>query len=841
MPDLSGDLLKLIENLQDAQRKIVEATGGKVDAVLVSPAGPVLLPAAQQQLLRNEAEYRQFAAEKAAILDALPAHIALLDPDGMILTINKAWRDSVIVGGFSGQHFAVGVNYLSACETARPDDVPLTEDVASRLRAVLSGSVPSFSVEYSCGQVSAPRWFQFLGSPMPAHSGYGAVVMHVDIGERKQAEARTLEGKQRLETLVNEATVGIMVHQGWKVIMANDALARIFGYSSKEDILALPDFRVLYAPEEHARKSDYTAARLSGNPAPSHYEAKGIKLDGTFIDLESHAFALDWGDDRMVVCLMITNVTEKRGTEAQVRQLQKMEAVGQLTGGIAHDFNNILMVILSNSDSILEEEELSPDMRRRLEQISKAAEGAADLTRSLLAFSRKLPLRPLLTDINELVVNIGEMLRRTLGAQIEIDSVLADNLWAVNVDRAQLESALVNLCINARDAMPHGGRLLIETTNVERDEDIAAQSLAPSSASYVMLTVTDTGSGIAPELLNKVFEPFFTTKEVGKGTGLGLSMVYGFIKQSGGHVSVYSEIGVGTTIKLYFPRGESDEIKPAASVSRAPRGTERILVVEDDPQVRAAVVEQLRGLGYTVDEASNGADGLVAFEASPQPYDLLLTDVIMPGPLSSKELAAAVTRRRPETCVLFMSGFSNDAIVHGGRLDPGIHLISKPFRRIELSIAVRSLLDAVVPQGTPIEAVAIAKAPDAAPLPAALPGKVLIVDDDDQVREMAQLQLTSVGYEVIVASNSAEALEILARIPNIDLLFSDIAMPGLLNGREMVEEAKKIRPDIKVLLTSGYFEGGVTSDSFPDSIPLLMKPYRKKALAEKIAEVLKGL
>ena len=515
--------------------------------------------------------------------------------------------------------------------------------------------------------------------------------MHVDIGGRKQAESHTREIKQRLETLVNEATVGIMVHHDWKMIMANDELARMLGYSSKEDILELADLRTLYAPEELERISNYYGARRTGRDAPNHYEAKARKLDGTFIDVENHAFVLDWGD-RTVVCAMITDVTEQRGIEAQVRQLQKMEAVGQLTGGIAHDFNNILMVILSNSDAILEEEALSPGIRRRLEQVVKSAEGAADLTRSLLAFSRKLPLRPQTTDINDLVVNISEMLRRSLGAQIEIDSVLADGLWTVNIDCAQLESALVNLCINARDAMPLGGRLLIETTNAECDKAVTP-SLPLASGPHVRLTVTDTGSGIAPEFLAKVFEPFFTTKEVGKGTGLGLSMVYGFITQSGGHVDVRSELGVGTTISLYFPRHEQAEVIAAKSASATPQGTERILVVEDDPKVRAAVVEQLRSLGYTVDDASDGAAGLAAFETATKPYDLLLTDVIMPGPLSSKELVSAVKRRRPETCALFMSGYTDDSIVHGGRLDPSVHLLSKPFRKIDLAIAVRSRLD----------------------------------------------------------------------------------------------------------------------------------------------------
>jgi PAS domain S-box-containing protein len=693
MPESSDELLALIQNLQEAQRRIVDATGGKVDAVLVTPSGPVLLPAAQQQLLRNEAEYRQFAAEKAAILDALPAHIALLDPEGRILTVNRAWRDFAATNGFSGKDFAVGLDYPAICEGPREADARLGHVIGHNVRSILKGITRSFSTEYSCEELGAQRWFRILGSPMPRGSGYGAVVMHVDIDERKHAEARTEEVKQRLETLVDEATIGILVHEGWKVIMANDATARIFGYTGKDEILALPDMRALYSPEELLRITAYDALRLAGGPAPSQYQVKARKRDGKSVTLENHAFAVDWGD-RKVVCIMITDVTEHLSNESQIRQLQKMEAVGQLTGGIAHDFNNILMVIFSNADELLEQVDLDPKMRRRIEQISEVAQRAAELTHSLLAFSRKLPLKPKHIDLNELVMNTGEMLRRTLGAQIEIESLLAEDLWPVNVDAAQLESVLVNLCINARDAMPSGGRLLIETANVELDAGSDPQGMTHALGPYVRLTVTDTGSGIAPEALGRVFEPFFTTKDVGKGTGLGLSMVYGFLKQSGGHVEVYSELGVGTSIKVHLPRVLMGEAHEAIAKPAIPHGTERILVVEDDAKVREVVVGQLMSLGYAVDWAVDGATGLVAIEATSRPYDLMLTDVVMPGPLSGKDLADAVMRWRPETNVLFMSGYSEDVIVHGGRLDPGVHLLTKPFRKADLARAVRERLDA---------------------------------------------------------------------------------------------------------------------------------------------------
>jgi CheY-like chemotaxis protein len=292
------------------------------------------------------------------------------------------------------------------------------------------------------------------------------------------------------------------------------------------------------------------------------------------------------------------------------------------------------------------------------------------------------------------VVTAGKLLRPTLGAQIEIEAVLAEDLWVVNVDRAQFESALVNLCINARDAMPDGGRLLIETSNVTLADDYVAHKSDAPPGPYAMIAVTDTGAGIPPEALARVFEPFFTTKEVGKGTGLGLSMVHGFVKQSGGHISIYSEVGVGTVIRMYLPHIEGFHAHESQHAARElPHGNERILVVEDDPQVRAAVVQQLRSLGYLIAQAADGAAGLAAFEATLPRYDLLLTDIIMPGTLNGRMLADAVTSRWPATRVLFMSGYSETAIIRDGRLEPGVQLLTKPFRKIELAELVRRTLD----------------------------------------------------------------------------------------------------------------------------------------------------
>jgi signal transduction histidine kinase len=378
----------------------------------------------------------------------------------------------------------------------------------------------------------------------------------------------------------------------------------------------------------------------------------------------------------------------------KLRQSQKMEAVGQLTGGIAHDFNNILTVIIANTEALQQDTAVEPVMAERLEQIMLSADRAADLTKQLLAFSRKQALRPQRTNINDLVTTTRKLLQRTLGEQIEIDAILARGLWAVSIDRAQLENALVNLCLNARDAMPNGGKLLIETGNVVLDEAYASSNSDIPAGRYAMIAVTDSGTGIPQELIEKVFEPFFTTKEVGKGTGLGLSMVYGFIKQSNGHIKIYSEEGHGTSIKLYLPQSEGPSEKEAVSPNALlTGGSERILVVEDDPQVRLSVVNQLRSLGYAVSEASNGPAGVAVLEAAPQPFDLLLSDVVMPGPLKGKTLGDLVAARWPATKVVFISGYTEDAVVHHGRLDAGVMLLTKPFRKSDLASFVRQALD----------------------------------------------------------------------------------------------------------------------------------------------------
>jgi len=390
------------------------------------------------------------------------------------------------------------------------------------------------------------------------------------------------------------------------------------------------------------------------------------------------------------------DVTQQRSLEEQLRQAQKLEAVGQLTGGVAHDFNNLLTVVLGNLE--LAQEHLQPDSPAG-ESAAQAAEAAlrgATLTQRLLAFSRKQPLRPQPLDVRRIVAGMDDLLRRALGETIVIEVVNAAGLWRCQADPAQIENTILNLAINARDAMPAGGRLRIETSNARIDDECAAHRAEVKPGQYVLLAVTDTGTGMPPEIVRQVFDPFFSTKERGRGTGLGLSMVYGFVKQSGGHVAIYSEAGEGTTVKVYLPRAASDqpEVAPEESLDAVPRGQgEQILVVEDDASVRALTVSFLQTLGYRTCEAADAAAGLEALGKAPD-VRLLLSDVILPGGSSAPDLTREAKRRRPDLRVLFMSGYTENTIVHNGRLDRGVELLEKPFTRAELARKVREVLDA---------------------------------------------------------------------------------------------------------------------------------------------------
>jgi PAS domain S-box-containing protein len=468
-----------------------------------------------------------------------------------------------------------------------------------------------------------------------------------------------------------------------KFIEVSGASQRILGYAPDEMIgKSGRDF--IYPDDLEATRNEVRAARRGG--VMRNFRCRYVNRAGQPVPL---VWTGVWSEADREHFFIGRDVTEREAREEQLRQSQKMEAVGQLTGGVAHDFNNILMVILANVEELLEDDSLSDEQRELLTSVAGSGERAAELTRRLLAFSRKQHLMPQPTNIGDLIAGTDKLLRRTLGEQIEVEAIFPADLWITNVDRSQLEAALVNLCVNARDAMPKGGRLLIETRNMELDEAYAAANPGAVPGEYVMLAVSDTGVGMPAEVLEHVFEPFFTTKEVGKGTGLGLSMVYGFIKQSNGHIKIYSEVGRGTTIRLYLPRSDAPADSDRRPAVDMPRGHERVLLVEDDPQVRAAVLTQLRSLGYHVTDLDGGQAAIDTLKSGAA-FDLLLTDVVMPG-IGGPQLAEEIMHGWPAVKVLFMSGYS-DSVIHS-HVAPGARVLSKPFRKIDLANRVREVLD----------------------------------------------------------------------------------------------------------------------------------------------------
>ncbi len=394
--------------------------------------------------------------------------------------------------------------------------------------------------------------------------------------------------------------------------------------------------------------------------------------------------------------LTVTDMTKRAQAEGVLREAQKMQAIGQLTGGIAHDFNNLLTVILGNLEFMRSRPDCDEPTKARIERATWAAQRGATLTSQLLAFARKQPLAPAPIDLGATMPDLVPLLRRTLGEHIDVRYVETAGLWPALADPAQLESAVLNLALNARDAMPGGGRLTIELANKVLDEDYARSHAEVMPGDYAMLAVSDTGHGMTPEVAARVFEPFFTTKPDGKGTGLGLAMVFGFVKQSCGHAKIYSEPGQGTTVRLYLPRAIGGEpvARQQSGPIELPRGTATVLVVEDEPAVREIAVAILADLGYRVLEAADGEQALQVFGAHAAEVDLLLTDVVLPGQVRGRELAERIQAIRPAVRVLFMSGYTENSIVHHGRLDDGVQLISKPFKREQLARKVQEALEA---------------------------------------------------------------------------------------------------------------------------------------------------
>ncbi|WP_157217117.1 response regulator [Flavisphingomonas formosensis] len=640
-------------------------------------------------------------------------------------------------------------------------------------------------------------------------AGFGAFFYNVPDGQGGSYMLYTLSGVDREAfrdfPMPRNTAVFAPTFEGTEVVRSDDILEDP-RYGRNAPWRGMPEghlpVRSYLAVPVASRNGDVLGGLFFGHPEPGRFDARherlmvgiaaqaSIAIDNTRL-YEAGKREIDERRRAEEELRELNDTLERRVAEAvaereiaaeALRQAQKMEVVGQLTGGVAHDFNNLLTIITGNMDMVRRSLDRGDEerVRRAIDNAQKGAERAASLTQRLLAFSRRQPLAPKPIDVDRLVSNMSDLLNRALGETIRLEIVTTPGLWRIEADPNQLENCLLNLAVNARDAMPDGGKLTIETANARLDESYSAAHAEVAPGNYVVIAVSDTGMGMSRETLSRVFEPFFTTKEVGRGTGLGLSMVYGFVKQSGGHVKIYSEEGAGTTIKIYLPRlmrEAAGEEEPTDVAAPGQGQSETILVAEDDDDVRAYTIEILRELGYQVLAAHDGAAALRLIAREDLAIDLLFTDVVMPH-MSGRELVERAREIRPDLKVLYTSGYTRNAIVHNGRLDAGVEMIAKPFTYQALSARVRDILDA------------------------GASGRVLIVESDPRTRMMVSEALSGAGLAVDEAVTAAEALNKLRASAGS---YSALILDGELDdgrGLALAEEIRAMRQDLPMLIVA---------------------------------------
>jgi PAS domain S-box-containing protein len=645
---------------------VIFVTGGALGlaAFQISRQVRERLTATEDYLIRHQ-QFRD-------ILDHAPVTITIKDREGKITLANRAFQQRVnrnaetIVG--TQLHELLSPEYAAQLSA-------LDEEVLKKKKVIQR-------------ELESPEPRTYLTTKFPLFDAKGEVdavgsISH-DITETKAAKTINLRIFEKSLDLI------LVTDSKGTLIRVSPSVFAILGYRPDE-VEGHNAVEFIHPDDLEPTREEMRLARRG--LVSRNFESRYMHKDGQTIRLSWTGM---WVAEENQHFFIGHDMTERTKLEQELRQSQKMEAIGQLTGGLAHDYNNLLTVILGNAELLTESLQSQPSLLPLAQATVDAADRSAVLTQRLLAFGRRQALDAKATDLNQLVFGMMDLVRITTGEEIEIDLALDDKPWIVKVDRSQLETAILNLVVNARDAMKNIGRLRIETAKASFDEDAASISPEVKAGNFMMLSISDNGSGMSSETLSHVFEPFFTTKETGKGTGLGLSMVYGFVKQSGGHISIYSEQGIGTSVKLYFPpvdRAAAEDLSIANPNDELLTGTESVLLVEDEPLVRSNTERQLHMLGYRVTTAGNGKEALALFEDGLRP-DLLLTDVIMVGGMNGRELAERLTKASPGLRVLYMSGYTSGVLANAGNGIPeGTHFLGKPFRRSQLARAVRDALD----------------------------------------------------------------------------------------------------------------------------------------------------
>ena len=797
----------------------------------------------QNRVLGEEREYLRNLFEQA------PGFMAVLrEPEHVFTIANKAYRELV------GRSDLIGKTIRTALPEVASQGFYEILDEVYRSGNPYSANAARILLKRQ-NDTEEERFLDFVYQPIRDASGAvsGIFVQGHDVTQLREAQETAKENEKRFRTLAQS-----LPNQVWTALpngqieWCNDEVYRYSGLASLH-FDATTRSTMIHPDEAEAVSRNWQHSLRSGQPFEMDIRLR--HHDGTFRWFISRAAPIMNSEGDIILWVATnTDIETQKKTESHLeylaeslgqtveartqelertqevlRQSQKMEAIGNLAGGIAHDFNNLLQVITGNLQLLNRDVSGNDVAERRVAGALAGAARGARLASQLLSFGRRQPLEPKVINLSRLIREMDHLLRRSLGEAIEIDTIVSGGLWNTLVDPSNVENALLNLAINARDAMDGQGKLTIELGNAFLDDEYARNAIDVSPGQYVMLAVTDTGSGMTPDILEKVFDPFFTTKPDGKGTGLGLSMVYGFVKQSEGHIKIYSEAGSGTTVRIYLPRAmEAEDVLADNITGPVTGGSETVLVVEDEEAVRDVTVSLLTELGYKVLKAKDADSGLAIIESG-APIDLLFTDVVMPGRLKSRDLARKAKERLPTLGVLFTSGYTENSIVHGGRLDPGVNLLSKPYTREALARKIRQVLEQVRGksggQGMTEPETSSPSGPASD-----LPITVLICEDEVLIRISTVDYLQDIGMNVVEAGTCAEALAAAQSHP-IDILITDVNLPDM-SGLELTLKLRESLPHLPVIFATG--DRTVPGSEVLEKTALITKPYDYDLLATRI-------